>query len=311
VTTKDPNERSALIAGVAAFGTWGLVPIYWKLLRLIPTAEILSHRIIWTTAFLAILLTWQGRWKEIGTALANRTMLLFCISSGIAISTNWFLFIWAVNAGRVLETSLGYFMTPLVNVLLGALFLRERLTKLQLASVTLATAAVLNLAIGYGRVPWIALALCVSFGIYGLLRKRSGVAAIPGQFIETVTVLPIAVAYMAWLITRGNLYFGASHATSSTLLILSGVVTGLPLVWFAHAARNLRLTTLGFLQYLAPTMSFFLGVFVFRESFTRQHVITFGLIWIALAMFTGEALMRWRSSLSRVALEPVIAGEGL
>lgn len=306
---KHSQEKPALIAALAAFGMWGLVPIYWKLLTVIPAAQILSHRIVWTTVFMAILLTWKGRWNEIRTALANRRMLIFCICSGLSISLNWFLFIWAVNAGRVLETSLGYFMTPLVNVLLGAVFLRERLTKLQLASVALALAGVFNLAIGYGRAPWIALALCLSFGIYGLLRKRSGVAAIPGQFIETVTVLPIAFAYLVIMIFRGTLIFGPSHIALSGLLIVSGVVTGLPLVWFAFAARNLRLTTVGFLQYLAPTMTFFLGVFVYHEPFTHKHLITFALIWIALAMFTAEALLRWRSTRVRVAVESAIAGE--
>ena len=309
--TKNPHERAALIAALAAFVTWGLVPIYWKFLRFVPAAEILSHRILWTVAFMALLLTWQGRWDEIHRAIRNRRMLLFCISSGCSISINWFLFIWAVNAGRVLETSLGYFMTPLMNVLLGAIFLREKLTKLQFASVFLAVAAVLNLAIGFGSVPWVALALCVSFGIYGLLRKLSGVAAIPGQFIETFAVLPIAIIYLVLLTNRGTMSFGASQPAISMLLVFSGVVTGLPLVWFAFAARHLRLTTVGFLQYIAPTMTFFLGVFAYHEPFTHRHLFTFILIWGALAIFTFEAVRRWRLQKSSIALDPAIACEAI
>ena len=187
------EQRSALIAGIAAFGFWGIIPIYWKFLRMVPASEILAHRFVWTTAFLAGLISWQGRWPEVRQALRSRRAVLFCIASGTAISLNWFMFIWAVNANRVLETSLGYFMTPLMNVLFGAIFLRERLTRLQLAAVMLAALGVLNLTFGYGRFPWIALGLCGSWGFYALLRKLSGTAAIPGLFFETTMLLPLAV----------------------------------------------------------------------------------------------------------------------
>src|SRR5712691_6972301 len=168
------HETSALIAGIAAFTIWGLIPIYWKLLKAVPAMEIIAHRIVWTALFLVILLTWQRRWTEVKTNARSRRATLYCIASGSAIAINWFVFIWAVNIDRVIETSLGYFMTPLVNVLLGVLFLRERLTRLQFISMLLATLGVLNLTFGYGRFPWIALILCVSFGLYGLLRKKSG-----------------------------------------------------------------------------------------------------------------------------------------
>src|SRR3954462_4694506 len=161
------EDRSGLIAGIAAFGTWGLIPIYWKLLSNIAAIEILAHRFVWTTAFLVGLLSWQRRWAELREAARSRRALFYCLASGLAISVNWFCFIWAVNIGRVLETSLGYFMTPLMNVLLGATFLREKLTRLQFISVLLALAGVLNLTFGYGRFPWIALAICISFGLYG------------------------------------------------------------------------------------------------------------------------------------------------
>ncbi len=289
------EERSALIAGFAAFITWGLVPVYWKLLKAVPPTEILAHRFVWTTLFLLLLLSWQRRWREVFEAARSRRAMLYCLTSGTSIAVNWYLFIWAVNTGHIIETSLGYFMTPLVNVLFGAIFLRERLTRWQFASVLLATAGVLNLTFGYGRFPWIALSLCFSFGLYGLLRKKSGTRAIPGLFFETIALAPIAGAYLIILHRNGVLAFGSQNLSLSFLLLISGVVTGLPLVWFGHAARNLRLTTVGFLQYLAPTCTFFLGVFLYHEPFTRAHLITFTIIWMALVIFTIDAIWRWRS----------------
>src|SRR5213594_4140174 len=189
------HEASGLIAGIAAFTTWGLIPIYWKLLAAVPATEILAHRFVWTTIFLSIVLSWQRRWPELIANARSRRGRIYCLTGGLAIASNWFLFIYAVNVGRIIETSLGYFMTPLVNVLFGAIFLREKLTRLQFASVSLGTIAVLNLTFAYGRFPWVALALCISFGLYGLLRKQSGTAAIPGLFIETVVLVPVAIAY--------------------------------------------------------------------------------------------------------------------
>ncbi len=289
------DERSALIAGFAAFGFWGVVPIYWKWMAAVPASQILAHRFVWTTLFLLLLLSWQQRWPEVRNTMRSRRAMLFCLASGSAISLNWLVFIWAVNVNRVLETSLGYFMTPLVNVLFGALFLRERLTRLQLASVILATLAVLNLTFGYGRFPWIAVVLAISFGLYGLLRKVSGTAAIPGLFFETILLTPLAIIFLVMMQLQGTLFFGAPDWTASILLLTTGFVTGLPLVWFGHAARHLRLTTLGFMQYIAPSCTFFLSIFLYDEPFTRAHLITFGLIWVALAIFTAETVRRWRS----------------
>jgi chloramphenicol-sensitive protein RarD len=300
------HETSALIAGFAAFTTWGLIPIYWKQLQSVPATEILANRFVWTILFLICLLTWQRRWTEVKANLKSRHAILYCLASGFAISGNWLLFIWAVNAGRVIETSLGYFMTPLVNVLLGALFLRERLTRLQLTSVLLATLGVLYLTFGYGRFPWVAICLCTTFGFYGLLRKKSGTAPIPGLFFETALLAPLAIAYLIYLETTGTLAFGRAGWWMSILLISTGVVTAVPLLWFGYAARHLRLTTLGFLQYLSPTGSFFLGVFLYHEPFTRDHLITFSLIWIAIGIFTWEAITRWRSSRVRRAFEEAV-----
>ena len=290
------DETLGLIAGIAAFTTWGLIPIYWKLLRKIPAAEILANRFVWTSLFLIVLLSWQGRWPEVKQTLQSRRATLFCLSSGTAVALNWFFFIYAVNIGRVIETSLGYFMTPLVNVLLGAIVLHEHLTRLQLVSVSLAAGAVLYLTIGYGQFPWIALALCITFGLYGLLRKQSGTAAVPGLFVETALLVPIAIAYLASLQTKGALHFHRGDWSGSILLMSTGIVTAVPLFWFGYAARHLRLTTVGFLQYLSPTGSFFLGVFLYHEPFTRTHLISFSLIWIGLGLFTFDAVTRWRSN---------------
>jgi chloramphenicol-sensitive protein RarD len=300
------HETSALVAGIAAFTTWGLVPIYWKLLKAVPATEILAHRFIWTSVFLIALLTWQRRWTEVETNVRSRRARLYCLASGSMIAITWFLYIWAVIIGRVIETSLGYYMTPLMNVLLGAVFLRERLTRWQFVSILLGTIGVLNLTFGYGRLPWVALSLCTTFGLYGLLRKKSGTAAIPGLFIETVLLVPLAIAYLIFLKTNGHLIFGPPHISLSILLMSAGIVTAVPQVWFGHAAQHLRLTTLGFLQYLAPTGTFFLGMFVYHEPFTRNHLITFALIWIALAIFTGDAVVRWRSGRTREAATSLV-----
>ena len=299
-----PNDTSGLVAGVAAFVTWGIVPVYWKLLRFVPAGEILAHRFVWTCVFMVLLLSWQARWGEVFANLRSHRTALFCAASGVAIAVNWGVFIWAVNAGHVLETSLGYFMTPLVNVLFGAIFLRERLTRLQFLSVLLATGAVLYLTLGFGRLPWIALTLCFSFGLYGLLRKVSGAAPIPGLFLETTIIVPLAFGWLFYIGGTAGPHFGRASFGLSLLLVSTGIVTGVPLLWFAHAARHLRLTTLGFLQYLAPSCTFFLGIFVFHESFRRAQMVTFALIWIALVIFTADAVARWRSTRPS-ALEPV------
>ena len=239
----------------------------------------------------------QGRtFDELIANVRSPRARIYCLTGGLAIASNWFLFIYAVTIGRVIETSLGYFMTPLMNVLFGSLFLRERLTRLQFASVLLAVLGVVNLTFGYGRFPWIAVSLCLTFGLYGLLRKQSGTAAIPGLFIETILLVPLAVVFLIYLQRSGALMFGRTGWSLSILLISTGVVTAIPLFWFGYATRHLRLITLGFLQYLSPIGSFFLGVFLYHEPFTRGHLITFILIWLALALFTGEAVLRWRSS---------------
>ncbi len=202
------HETLGFVAGLACFATWGLIPGYWKLIAAVPATEILAHRFVWTTLFLSLVLSWQRRWHEVVADIRSPRARFYCLTGGVAIATNWFLFIFAVNTNRVIETSLGYFMTPLMNVLFGALFLRERLTRVQLVSVLLALCGVLNLTFGYGRFPWIAICICFSFGLYGLLRKKSGTAVIPGLFIETILLLPIAIGFLIYLERANTLAFG-------------------------------------------------------------------------------------------------------
>src|SRR5436190_19447212 len=226
------KEAAGLIAAIACFTTWGLIPIYWKLLAAVPATEILAHRFVWTTIFLSILLSWQRRWPELIANVRSPRARIYCLTGGLAIASNWFLFIYAVNIGRVVESSLGYFMTPLMNVLFGAIFLRERLTRLQFVSVLLAALGVLNLTFDYGRFPWIAVLLCITFGLYGLLRKQSGTAAIPGLFIETILLVSFALVFLIYLQRSGTLMFARAGWSLSMLLISTGVVTAVLLVCY-------------------------------------------------------------------------------
>src|SRR5438046_6549905 len=290
------QETYGLVAGIAAFTTWCLIPIYCNLRAAVPVSDILAYRLVWTIIFLFVVLSGERGWPKLISIVRSLRESIYCLTGGLAIASNWFLFIYAVNTDRVVESSLGYFMTPLMNVLFGAIFLRERLTRLQFVSVLLAALGVLNLTFDYGRFPWIAVLLCITFGLYGLLRKQSGTAAIPGLFLETILLVPFALVFLIYLQRSGTLMFACAGWSLSMLLISTGCVTAVPLFWFGYATRHLRLITVGFLQYLSPIGSFFLGVFLYHVPFMRGHLVTFVLVWLALALFTGEAVLRWRSS---------------
>jgi len=296
------EDRSGLIAGFAAFGTWGLIPVYWKLFNYIPASEILAHRFVWTTLFLVGLLSWQRRWPEVREAIQSRRALLYCLASGLAISVNWFVFIWAVNVGRVIETSLGYFMTPLINVALGYFVLGERPRRAQWIALAIAATGVAWLTASTGRLPWIGLVLGLSFGAYGLLRKVASLGALEGLTLETIILAPAAIVGMAiwWRSTATS--FPGPDATTNAWLIGLGPATTLPLLLFAVAARRLSMTTLGLFQYLSPTIQFLLGVWLFREPFGSARFAGFVLIWIALALYSLDG---WRRRTTRV-----VAAEG-
>lgn len=289
-----PNGFLAVLAALAAFVGWGLLPIYWKALITVNPFEILCHRVIWSLVFIAGILTLRRGWSEVFSPLKSPRDLLILAGSSLMIGGNWLLYIWAVNSGHVLETSLGYFINPLVNVLLGFIFFRERLRPLQTAAIGLAALGVANSVIAHGELPWISLALAVSFGLYGLLRKIASVESLPGLFLETMVLGPFALGYILWLQAHGTSALFHQGFTVDLLLIGAGVVTASPLIGFAFGARRLQLTTLGLLQYFSPSIAFLLGVFVYREPFTPSHLLTFALIWAGLIVYTTESVLTMR-----------------
>lgn len=280
------------IYAVTAYLLWGLLPVYWKSLAALPALEIMGHRIIWSLIFVSVILTLRRQWGWV-RRIDRRTLLTFFAVS-LLISVNWFTYIWAVNEGNVVETSLGYFINPLVNVLLGAIFLGERLRRLQLGAVMLAAAAVLYLTLSYGSLPWVALTLAFTFGFYGLLKKTASINSLEGLTLEMALLLPIAMIYIFYMGATGNAAFPAVGLATQALMIGSGVITAIPLLAFAAAARRIRLTTLGLFQYMAPTIQLCLGIFLYHEPFSQQRLIGFSLIWLALALYSLESFIHNR-----------------
>jgi chloramphenicol-sensitive protein RarD len=271
---------------------WGLFPLYWKMLSGVPALEVVAHRTAWGLVAAAALVTLRSRWAEARAVLSRPRTLATLAASAALIAVNWLLYIWAVVHDHVTEASLGYYVNPLVNVLLGVVVLRESLTRAQWVAVVLAAVGVSVLTLGRGRFPWIALALAVTFGLYGLVRKTVAADALTGLLWETAILAPLAVSLLLVLASRGTGVFGAAHPRASALLALGGVVTAVPLVLFAHGARSLPLSTLGLIQYLSPSLQFLLAVFLYREPFTAAHAVTFACIWTALAVLTWDLRRR-------------------
>jgi chloramphenicol-sensitive protein RarD len=284
------RARQGLTLGLLAYISWGSFPAFFKLLNAATPLEVVSHRIFWSAAFLLLLVGMSHRLGPLWRVLRDRGTLLTLGGSTLLIAANWSVFILAVQRGQVLQSSLGYFMTPLISVLLGFLFLREKLTLWQRISVGLAALGVLNLALQHGSIPWIALVLATTFGLYGLLRKLARVDALLGLTIETLLLTPFALGYLIYLQFTGQGVFLAGSPDLNLLLPLAGVVTALPLLGFIGAARRLRLATIGFLQYITPSLHFFLAVGLYNETFSRSHLISFLCIWAALAVYTADAL---------------------
>ncbi len=284
-----PEEQALSPAGIffalGAYAIWGLFPLYFKLLTMVPALEVLAHRVIWSVVFVSLLVSLLRRWEQIVRIFLNRRLLGTMLFSGLAISLNWGIFIWAVAHDRVLESSLGYFISPLVSVVFGFIFLGERLRPWQLFAVGLATAGVLNQTLQLGTFPWVALGLAFSFGVYGLIRKLAPVDAISGQLVETMLLLVAALPYLAWLQATGSGVFGAGDVRLDSYLILAGLATAAPLILFAQAAKRLTLATVGLLQYIVPTSHFVLAVFIFGEPFSLAHGLSFVLIWVALSIY--------------------------
>jgi chloramphenicol-sensitive protein RarD len=284
------THRAGLAYGLSAYLLWGFLPLYFKAIDHVDATEIVAHRIVWSLLFLAGLLTLFRRWAAIRTAFAAPRVLLTLTATAALIGANWVIWVWAVNNGHVLAGSLGYYLNPLVNVLFGTILLKEKLSRAQLGAVLLAGVGVAVLATGAGSALWISLSLALTFATYGFLRKVVTVEALEGLSIETALLAPLALAWIWWM-NQGD-GGGLGFDTATTLMLaLSGAVTAVPLLLFTEAARRLPYSLLGFLQYIAPSLQFLLAVLVFGEVLTTAHVIAFGAIWTALAIFSADG---WR-----------------
>jgi chloramphenicol-sensitive protein RarD len=289
------EHRAGLLAAVGAFLIWGLFPLYLRALADVPPLQVIGHRVAWCCLFVLIWLALRGELPAVRTAFSTPGVVPRLTLSAVLISVNWLVYVWAVGNGHVVDSSLGYFINPLVSVLLGVVVLRERLNVAQKVAVGLAAAGVVYLTIVVGRLPWIALTLAFSFGLYGLIRKVVAVEAVPGLAVETMLLTPLAVAYLLWCEAQGSGSFGHTTVTISTLLALSGIATALPLGLFSFGARRIPLSTVGLIQYLGPTLQLLLGVTVFGEPFTAVRAVGFVLIWLALAVYAADGLRRARA----------------
>jgi chloramphenicol-sensitive protein RarD len=293
-------ERRGLWVAIASFVLWGLMPLYWHLLKDVPSLQIVAHRVVWSTLLVVAWLLWKNGRGWLRAALARPRAAWMLALSGALIGFNWSLYIWAVNAGHVVESSLGYFINPLLNVVLGVVFLHERLSRVKWLAVAFAAAGVAWLTVQFGQPPWIAICLALSFALYGLLRKLLAIDAVAGLGVESVYLFLPAIAVVGWGEMHGQGGFlplngaDAWGAGADALLIFGGALTALPLIGFAFAVRRVPLSVVGLLQYIAPTLQFLTGVFVFHEAFDQQRLVGFVFIWIGLAIFASESVWRAR-----------------
>ncbi|CAM3743564.1 EamA family transporter RarD [Parendozoicomonas haliclonae] len=284
----------AAFSAIGAFVIWGLVPIYFKQVAHVQALEVLANRVVWSFVLLGLIAWFFGHRKSVITIATDKKQLKILLLSSVLIAVNWLTFIWAISNNRIVETSLGYYLNPIASVLLGTLLLRESLSRPQVIALLLASSGVCWQLFTLGKIPTVSLLLAVSFGLYGLVRKQAALPAIPGLFMETLMLLPIALGFMIWLTWQGESSFTLSDPTTSGLLILAGAITSAPLLLFTSAAPKLRLTTLGFLQYIGPTLSLSLGVLVYGEPFGPNIKISFLFIWAALVVFSIDAVIARR-----------------
>lgn len=287
------TRRAGLLFGLGAYLLWGVMPLYFKAVAAVPATEIVAHRIVWSLIFLGALASLWKRWPAIRAAAGTSRVAMTLMLTALLIGVNWLVYIYAVVSGHVLEGSLGYYLNPLFNVLLGVVLLKEKLSRAQVFATILAGAGVAVLAAGAGSGLWISLTLAFSFGLYGFLRKVAPVDSLEGLSIETALLAPVAAGWLFWLAADGSIRFGQLGLGTDVLLALGGAVTAIPLLLFTAAARRLPYSMLGFLQYIAPSLQFLLAVLVFGEAFTVPHMICFGAIWTALAIFSIDG---WRSA---------------
>ena len=293
----DNNKDQTLVgagAALAAFSLWGIFPIYFKAVSHIPAFEVLAHRIVWTVVFLGLIIILKGSLNNVRAVFHNKKLLATLLLSSLLVSTNWLVFIWAVAHDRVLETSLGYFINPLVNVALGMFFLKEKLRTWQWIAVGLSVLGVGNLVWQHWAIPWVALTVSISFGFYGLVRKIAVIDAFSGLFVETILIVPPILAYLVFIGLEGTGVFDPSDIKLTGLLMMAGLMTATPLVLFTIAVKRLKLSTVGFFQYIAPTGHFLLAVFLYNEPFTDAYKITFGMIWLALAIYSFDSIAAHR-----------------
>jgi chloramphenicol-sensitive protein RarD len=286
--------NKGVIYAICAYFLWGILPVYWKLIQSVPAVEIIGHRMIWSFIFVLLILHISGNWMVFKSSLRNGKNLLPFVLTALLLSVNWLTYVWAVNAGFIVETSLGYFINPLVSVLLGVVFLKERLRIWQWISVFLAGLGIGYLTWRYGSLPWIGLTLAFTFAFYGFIKKRAALNSTQGFTVETGVMFIPALVYILVIETSGRGAIGTQPLFTKSLLVFTGIVTGLPLLLFGAAAREINLSTLGFLQYIAPTLQLLIGVLVYGESFSRENLIGFGLIWLALILFSIDAAFSHR-----------------
>ena len=300
------NERQGVIWALGAYLVWGVLPIYWKWLGHVPSGEILTSRVIWAFVFTLLFVMLMRSSKllivDIRTLWKNQKAFWGLFFASALISANWFLYIWAVNNNHLVETSLGYYINPLISVLLGIIFLKERLTTAQKLAVVIALIGVIVLTISYGRFPWLAIVLAISFAIYGLMKKTIPLDAVRGLTIETLFIVPFALIYYIYLFVTGQAIMFHNDIQTDILLVLTGAATAIPLVLFAKGAQRMPLYMIGFLQYIAPTCMLFLGVIIYGETFNAIDLLSFSLIWLALILFTVSKVMEARTRTKKLKL---------
>lgn len=280
------NRKNGILYAISAYGLWGILPLFWKQLGGVPAFETLAHRIVWSLVFVSLLLTYGREWDKVKVILRNKKGTALLVLSAVIIGINWGVYIWSVGAGHVVDAGLGYFINPLVSILLGVAVLKERLKLYEYIALGMAAFGVAFLGVYHGYLPWIALVLAVTFGLYGLFKKLAGVDALAGLFVESAALAPFFLAYLIGKQLDGTASFGAAPWLRSILFMMSGLVTGLPLLWFARASRQVELSTMGFFFYITPSLTLLIGVFVFHEGFSTAHAVCFGFIWAAIAVYT-------------------------
>ncbi|MEQ8207123.1 MAG: EamA family transporter RarD [Woeseia sp.] len=294
--TPEASARNGVLAALAAFSMWGFLPIYFKVTQHVPAFEILAHRIVWAIPFGVLIIVLRRQWPEVRRAIRHRRTLSLLIASSLFIAVNWFVYIWAVQQSQIFQASLGYYINPLMYVVIGVFLFGDTLRRVQILAVVLATIGVGVLTFSGGQFPLISIVLATSFTFYGGIRKKTDVGAMPGLFIETSILLPLALGYVIYIVNAGTAVFANNGTSDSLWLVLAGPLTVLPLLCFALAARRLTLSTVGFMQFLAPTLQFIVGI-AYGETLSTAHLICFGFIWSAVLLFSLDA---WRSSRVRV-----------